>query len=295
MALGLRNLVAGLRSVTRAPVLRGVVNGGTPIVLDYPCDGARRRSATAPYPALLPLFAAARARGVDHLRRWNALRGALARIPAAPTPGRPEPAWHNTFFPGLDAISLYGALAERRPSLYLEIGSGNSTLFARRAVTDGGLPTRVVSVDPSPRAQVDAICDHVVRAPLERADLSVFDRLGPGDVLFFDGSHRCFQNSDVTVFFLEVLPRVPAGCLVGIHDVFLPADYPAGWGPRYYSEQFVLAAYLLGDAGRSVQIEFASAYAGHAGDAEAYLRETWAALPPGTQRTGGCFWFTRRE
>ena len=47
------------------------------------------------------------------------------------------------------------------------------------------------------------------------------------------------------MFFLEVLPTLPAGTLVGIHDIYLPDDYPPQWNDRYYSEQYLLAAYLL--------------------------------------------------
>ena len=53
------------------------------------------------------------------------------------------------------------------------------------------------------------------------------------------------MNSDATVFFLEILPRLPGGVLVGIHDVFLPYDYPRDYADRYYSEQYLLAAHLI--------------------------------------------------
>jgi hypothetical protein len=43
-----------------------------------------------------------------------------------------EPAWVNGFLPGLDAAALYGMLALQPPETYLEVGSGNSTRFARR-------------------------------------------------------------------------------------------------------------------------------------------------------------------
>ena len=109
----------------------------------------------------------------------------------------------------------------------------------------GGFETRIVSIDPQPRAEVDELCDRVLRVPLEAADLSVFDELSDGDVLFFDGSHRTFMNSDATVFFLEVLPRLADGVLVGVHDVFLPYDYPRDFADRYYSEQYLLAAHLI--------------------------------------------------
>jgi len=109
---------------------------------------------------------------------------------------------------------------------------------------------RITSFDPLPRAECDALCDHIVRSRLDDADLAVFDDTQPGDVLYMDGSHRCFQNSDVTVFFLEVLPRLRPGVIVGVHDIFLPEDYPPRRMGRFYSEQYVMAAYMLGRGDR---------------------------------------------
>ena len=156
-----------------------------------------------------------------------------------------EPSWANDWLPALDGAAIYAFIRSRAPALYVEIGSGISTKFAARARRDGQLETRIVSIDPQPRADVEALCDRALRMPLEAADLSVFDELSDGDVLFLDGSHRTFMNSDATVFFLEVLPQLAGGVLVGVHDVFLPYDYPAEFADRYYSEQYLLAAHLL--------------------------------------------------
>jgi hypothetical protein len=46
------------------------------------------------------------------------------------------PNWVNTWFPGLDAISLYGLLAIHNPRSYVEVRSGMSTKFAKRAICD---------------------------------------------------------------------------------------------------------------------------------------------------------------
>ena len=48
--------------------------------------------------------------------------------------------------------------------------------------------------------------------------------------------------------------------LVGIHDVFLPDDYPWWLADRWYSEQYLLAAWLLG-AGESAEVVFAAHFA----------------------------------
>jgi hypothetical protein len=157
----------------------------------------------------------------------------------------PEPRWHQPWFPPLDGISMYSLVAQRKPYRLIEIGSGNSTKFARRAIKDHGLHTTITSIDPQPRAEVNAICDLVIRKPLETCDLSLFEGLSERDIVFFDGSHRCFQNSDVTVFFIEVLPALKPGTLVGIHDIYWPDDYPPDWVARYYNEQYMLGAYML--------------------------------------------------
>ncbi len=175
-----------------------------------------------------------------------------------------EPYWFNFWFPPLDGLSLAGVLKLRNPKLYLEVGSGNSTKFARKAVKEHTLGTRIVSIDPSPRAEIDAICDEVIRRPLENTEISVFNRLQSGDVLLIDSSHRSFMNSDVTVFFTEILPGLPPGVIYGIHDIFLPNDYPATWTDRYYNEQYLLTMYLLGGAAGD-RVLFPASYIAHSG------------------------------
>jgi hypothetical protein len=162
--------------------------------------------------------------------------------------GDDSPFWENGFCSGLDGVAIYGFLRSYRPAHYLEVGSGFSTMFAARARSDGALRTTITSIDPHPRAAIDQLCDAVIREPLEATDLRPFKALTAGDVVFFDGSHRVFMNSDVVTFFLDVLPELPSGVVVGIDDVLLPSDYFPDWSDRYYSEQYLLAAYLLAEA-----------------------------------------------
>ena len=105
----------------------------------------------------------------------------------------------------------------------------------------------IISIDPYPRRQIDAVCDRIMREPLETAELDAFAELQAGDIVFVDGTHRVFTNSDAVVFFLDVLPALPPGVLVGIHDIHLPDDYPPAYTYRHYSEQYLLATYLLAE------------------------------------------------
>jgi hypothetical protein len=198
------------------------------------------------HPRLETILWSAEAIFAHELTRLMEFRHALAAIPRIASEPR-EPHWENGFMFGLDGASLYSFLRRRAPARYVEIGSGNSTLFADRARRDGGLATLLTSIDPFPRTEIDDVCDTSIRAPLQESGLEMFHDLQPGDMVFLDGTHRVFMNSDATVFFLDVLPNLPSGVLVGIHDIHLPGDYPPDQALRYFSEQYLLAAYLLAD------------------------------------------------
>jgi len=214
-------------------------------------------------------------------------------IPVEAAPDPADPHWMNGWFPSFDAIMLYGLLATRNPRRYVEVGSGNSTRFARRAVRDHKLRTKIISIDPCPRAEIDAICDAVVRQPLEAVDVNLANELTREDLLFVDSSHRSFQNSDVTVFFTEILPALPPGLVYGMHDIFLPNDYPEVWRERFYSEQYLLSCYLAGGGGGDKVLAPLSFLATET-DVLAPLGPTYDKLGlDKTQRYGSSFWLQR--
>lgn len=212
----------------------------------YPVDSDPRWGfGKPPHPQLIEIFSSQRSDILALLNRLSQSSQILASVPHVAPSSSNIPFWSNGWFENFDAASLVGMLVCNKPSRYLEIGSGNSTKFARHAIDRAQLFTSLVSVDPEPREIIDALCDKFVRTRLENCDLSLFDELERGDILFFDGSHRVFTNSDVTVFFLELLPRLKSGVIIHIHDIFLPSDYPPAWKKRMYSEQYLLAAMLL--------------------------------------------------
>jgi hypothetical protein len=153
--------------------------------------------------------------------------------------------WVNGYLPALDSIAIYCLLAETNPKRYVEIGSGNSTLFARASIRDNKLRTRITSIDPTPRRNIEDVSDEILRRPVETVPLEYFEEIEPGDILFVDNSHRCFTNSDVTVFFVDILPLLNPGTLVHLHDIWLPWDYPADVGQQASSEQYLLTTAML--------------------------------------------------
>jgi hypothetical protein len=156
-----------------------------------------------------------------------------------------EPFWDNTYFHGNDARAAWALTALMHPRLIAEIGSGNSTKFFRHSIRCNGLSTRLVCVDPAPRAEISAIADEIHYETVQRTNPDVFSALGPGDILFFDGSHLVVQGSDTQYVFLEILPRLPKGVLVHVHDVNLPYEYRSFYDSRLYGEQYLLAALLV--------------------------------------------------
>lgn len=218
-----------------------------------------------------------------------ALRG-IGRHPGPPG----EPFWANDWFPPFDGVTLYGLIAEFAPNRFIEVGSGISTRFARRAIRDCGLATRIVSIDPHPHTEVDAICDEVIRKPAEEVPYTFWDGLEAGDMLFVDNSHRSFPNSDVTVFFAETLPALPPGVVWGLHDILLPWDYPEEWRGRFYNEQYLLMAYLLGGGGAD-EILMPVAWAAQAPSLQAAIAPMWTdrATFDGLGTHGGGFWMRR--
>lgn len=159
-----------------------------------------------------------------------------------------SPVYNNEFLPGLDIFGIYTIIAKYKPQTYIEVGSGNSTKVAYKSIIDNNLKTEIVSIDPKPRAEIDKIATKIIREPFENVNFDFIFSLKENDILFIDNSHRILPNSDSMVFYLEVLPKLPKGVIVHIHDIYLPYDYPQFMCDRFYSEQYGLAMYLLANS-----------------------------------------------
>lgn len=269
-------------------------SGQSQISIEYPLNPSPRYGyGRPPHRRIWSILNRRRADYERVLQGASAYRSLLKEI-ARESPDPSQPSWENSYFYGVDAIALYYFLSSHKPGVFVEIGSGYSTLFARRAVSDSQARTRVVSIDPSPRVEVSDVCDVVVRERLEEADQSIFESLRAGDIVFVDGSHVCFTNTDVTVFFLEILPNLPEGVLVQLHDIYLPYDYPPEWRGRFYSEQYLLASYLLSGSD-SIEPLLANAFVWGDKELHAIIEPLILELGyTGWHRFGTSFWFRWR-
>lgn len=201
-----------------------------------------------------------------------------------------QPHWLNGYLPGLDIVILYTLLAHFKPKQYVEIGSGNSTKVAFKAKTEQNLPTEIISIDPAPRAEIDELTDRIIRMPFEQTSFEFLVDLEPNDILFVDNSHRMLPNSDATVFFLEVLPRLKPGVIVHIHDIYLPYDYPQFMCDRFYSEQYGLGIYLLSNPQRYRPL-MPNYFVSEDAELSSILKPLWEHPNlTGVERHGGSFW-----
>ena len=156
--------------------------------------------------------------------------------------------WGNDQFSHSDASLYYSILRRFRPRRVVEVGAGHSTKLAAQALRDNG-GGRILCIDPhAPKWLRRLGADvEVIEKPVQESPDSVFLELEPSDVLFIDGSHISKTGSDVNHLFLRILPRLPSGVLVQIHDICLPYEYPRYWSEDalcYWNEQYVLAALL---------------------------------------------------
>jgi hypothetical protein len=199
----------------------------------------------------------------------------------------------NTFFHSPDSDVLYTMLREHRPANVVEIGCGNSTRIMRQAILDGGLATRVTSIDPHPRIEITGFTDELIQSRVE--DLPADDlagRLNAGDVLFIDSSHMLAVGNDCVYEYLQLLPRIKPGTLVHVHDILLPYDYAWEWIEKEpqiggWSEQHLLQAILM--FGEAFEVLWPAHYVQRTAGPDF---DRW--FPHCRGRIAGSFWMRRR-
>lgn len=203
-----------------------------------------------------------------------------------------EPYYGNPAFAAPDAQAYYSLIRHFCPKRVLEIGSGQSTRFAARAVAMNrrdGVPGEVMAIEPYESPELEALGVSVVRQRVEDVQRDVFGSLAANDVLFIDSSHVVRPGGDVTLLLLEVVPRLAPGVLIHVHDVFTPNDPPDEWQRRrwFWPEQYVLEALLIDNPRLAVVLAVSHLLS-------QFPAEIAAAFPvpqlPGPGPTPGSFW-----
>ena len=138
------------------------------------------------------------------------------------------------------------------PRQIIEIGSGVSTMCMLEASRlnrrDGKRESKITCVEPHPSEHLRSSNEiELVPQLCQQVPPSFFMKLSAGDLLFIDSSHAVKVGSDVLRIYLEVLPSLPPGVFVQIHDIFLPYAYPRNvfTRPFWWQETALLIALLV--------------------------------------------------
>ncbi|MGI9417742.1 MAG: class I SAM-dependent methyltransferase [Geminicoccaceae bacterium] len=241
------------------------------------------------YPALETLFGNAATAFTAHLDAISAFAPAIDALIAGDQGCRLDQQW----FPRLDALAAYAMVRAARPARIVEVGSGHSTRFMAAAIEDGGLETTLACIDPAPRASLSGLDVTLRRAVLQAAPKDDLAALESGDVLFIDSSHLLMPGTDVDHLIGHILPALPTGVLLHVHDIFLPDAYPESWAWRGYNEQAAIAALLQGGGYR---LQFASRYVATrmADDLEKIPLLQAARVRPGADDFASSLWLEKR-
>ena len=155
--------------------------------------------------------------------------------------------YKNGSFESGDAEFLYNMIRHKKPSLFVEIGSGFSTLMASSAIRKNNIPCEHICIEPYEVQWLNQLNVQVIRKKVEEVDMEIFKRLEKNDILFIDSSHIIRPQGDVLFEYLEILPQLKSGVIIHIHDIFTPKDYLDEFVFKYHylwNEQYLLEALL---------------------------------------------------
>jgi Methyltransferase domain len=159
---------------------------------------------------------------------------------------------NNGLFNAGDAEFFYQIIRSKKPKRLYEIGSGNSTLMAAKAIraNRSEMPAyrcEHVCIEPYEMPWLEKLDIRVIRNKVEDVGVDPFAQLDENDILFIDSSHVVRPQGDVVFEYLQLLPTLKKGVIVHIHDIFSPRDYVDDWlheEIRVWDEQYLLEAFL---------------------------------------------------
>ncbi len=160
--------------------------------------------------------------------------------------------YNNDMFGFGDAFFLHCILRHFSPTSVIEVGSGHSSALMLDTANDFGLDTRFTFIDPYSTTIGQVLANKpagqysLIRQEIQLVDREMYESLGENDVLFIDTSHVVKIGSDLTTLLFSVLPALPKGAIVHIHDIWYPWEYPESFltEGRAYNEIYFVRAFL---------------------------------------------------
>jgi hypothetical protein len=205
--------------------------------------------------------------------------------------------YENPAFTYGDAEYLYSIIRSLKPARIIEVGSGYSTLMAIEAIKanlqeNSEYRCKHICIEPYEMPWLESSGVEVLRTKVEDIPVEYFQQMQPNDILFIDSSHMIRPQGDVLYEFLELLPTLPSGVIVHIHDIFTPFDYPEDWVKghvRLWNEQYLLEAFL--SFNKEFRVIGALSWLKHYHQAE--IERALPCLETHTEAMPGSFWIAR--
>jgi len=199
-----------------------------------------------------------------------------------------------------DGAILYSMLRDLKPRKIIEVGSGYSTVIMYNALKKNSdedeVKGEVISIEPYPRPVLRELVAstevRLIERKVEDVEESLFSQLNSGDVLFIDTSHVVDIANDVHFLYLRVMPQIPVGVVIHIHDIRFPYEYPKSWvldGRKHWTEQYLLHMFLAYN--ESFEVIFASNYLCQT--SRSLMAENLYGLSQSGEGWPGSFWIRR--
>jgi predicted O-methyltransferase YrrM len=204
--------------------------------------------------------------------------------------------YRNPSYSYSDAIFLYCFIRHLKPKRIIEVGSGYSSCLmidTNEIHFQGSIA--LTCIEPYPKLLKSLIskrdCDtiQIIDKRLQDVDMSLFQQLSPGDILFIDSTHVSKIGSDVNQVFFNILPALKDGVFVHFHDIFCDFEYLREWVYKgvAWNEAYLLRAFLQWNW--QFQIAFCNTYL-----ESLYEPEFTLHFPLCLINTGGSIWLEKK-
>ena len=153
----------------------------------------------------------------------------------------------------IEAQFLFCFAGRQKPQKVIQIGAGASTAVMLHAFEVVGHRAEIICIDPFPTAYLKSAAVEkqitLIEKPCQAVEISLYESLGEGDLLFIDSTHTVKPGSEVNLLILEVLQRLRTGCHVHFHDIYFPYDYSSSTlnSIFFWNETALLLAFLTGN------------------------------------------------
>ncbi len=154
----------------------------------------------------------------------------------------------------MDSLVIFSMIRKQKPRRIIEIGSGFSSglmMEINEKYFDNNID--ITFIEPYPHLlhqrmrKGDKTRYKVIPSGVQEVPIDVFKQLKKGDILFIDSTHVSKFNSDVNYEIFNILPIIPKGVIIHVHDIHDGFEYPLNWLEMgwAWNEAYLLRAFLM--------------------------------------------------